>query len=928
MIDDARARLRGRARPTARSTSTASSGSATRAARALADGPAARRRRQRCATALDLWRGRPLADLDDEPFARDALARLEEARLEALERRIEADLAARPARRARRRAAARSSRAPPAARAAARAADARALPLRPPGRGARRLRGRAPHARRRARARARPAAAAAAAGDPRAGPGARPRARRPRRRRGGGAGCSPRARPRSPSRAGAVARRRLLGAAATEPAAGAAAAAPAASSSRSTPRPARRAPDRRPGARRRRSPSRDGRVWLVDADARTRARGRPALGRGRDARDGRDADRRRGRRRTRSGSRTAAARETRSSSARSRRRWSRLDPATRTRARRRRAAAPRGGAVSNLVENHLAVQRDAVWAVTPDFAVVRIDAGDRPRSRRPRARSRRDRRRRRRRRRLGARRRRRRRRASTSADARVRRRARASRPTRRGAIAVGDDAAWVTLAVGRDAVADRRAGRRRSARVELGAGHHRRRGRRATRRLGRQPARGHAVTQVDPRPDARRAHGRTSAASRASVAARRRTRSGSRSRGGARRRVDAEVAGVTPLPASTCEPVVPARTAEADVLVVSDLPLQGGVRVSATQMAQAITFVLREHGFRAGRFRVAYQSCDDSIARTGPVRRGEVRRERARLRARTADVVAVIGTFNSACAVAALPELNRAPGGPLAMVSPLELVRRPHARSAGRRPAAARPRSTRPAGATSCACIPTDDLQGAALALLARDRGRRRVFVLDDGEPGYGRPDGDGFATAARRLGLDGRRSRDLGPAGRALRGGSRGASPRAAPDAVFVGGLLDTNARARRPRPAAARSARRTTCSGPTASRRCRCSSSKAGDAPRAACYVSLAGAGHGAPAAGRRRASPSASRARRPARRVEPSAVYAAQATEVLLDAIARSDGTRASVLDELFRDARRRRPARPTSASTRAATSPRAR
>ena len=38
----------------------------------------------------------------------------------------------------------------------------------------------------------------------------------------------------------------------------------------------------------------------------------------------------------------------------------------------------------------------------------------------------------------------------------------------------------------------------------------------------------------------------------------------------------------------------------ADVLLVSDLALQGGTRVSTTQMAQAIAFVLREHGFRAG----------------------------------------------------------------------------------------------------------------------------------------------------------------------------------------------------------------------------------------------------------------------------------------------------------------------------------------
>ena len=35
-----------------------------------------------------------------------------------------------------------------------------------------------------------------------------------------------------------------------------------------------------------------------------------------------------------------------------------------------------------------------------------------------------------------------------------------------------------------------------------------------------------------------------------------------------------------------------------------------------------------------------------------------------------------------------------------------------------------------------------------------------------------------------------------------------------------------------------------------------------------------------------------------------VEPSTVYTAQATHVLLDAIARSDGTRASIVEELFR------------------------
>ena len=43
--------------------------------------------------ALELWRGEPLADLRDEPFAQRASLQLEEARLAAHEDRLEADLA-------------------------------------------------------------------------------------------------------------------------------------------------------------------------------------------------------------------------------------------------------------------------------------------------------------------------------------------------------------------------------------------------------------------------------------------------------------------------------------------------------------------------------------------------------------------------------------------------------------------------------------------------------------------------------------------------------------------------------------------------------------------------------------------------------------------------------------------------------------------
>ena len=252
-----------------------------------------------------------------------------------------------------------------------------------------------------------------------------------------------------------------------------------------------------------------------------------------------------------------------------------------------------------------------------------------------------------------------------------------------------------------------------------------------------------------------------------------------------------EVAGVHPFPASTCEPML-AGKGDADVLVVSDLPLQGGVRITTTQMVQAIAFVLRERGFRAGRFRVAYQSCDDSVARTGLYDEAKCAAN-ARAYAHNPDVVAVIGTFNSPCAVAALPELNRAPGTPLAMISPsnsfVGLTR------AGPGVDPSLPAALYPTGRRNYLRVdPTDDLQGAALALFSRDRGRRLVYVLDDGDPGYGGLMATGFETAARRLGLTvlGHLSwnpRASGYAGLAAR------VARARPQAVFLGGLLDTNA-------------------------------------------------------------------------------------------------------------------------------------
>jgi hypothetical protein len=57
------------------------------------------------------------------------------------------------------------------------------------------------------------------------------------------------------------------------------------------------------------------------------------------------------------------------------------------------------------------------------------------------------------------------------------------------------------------------------------------------------------------------------------------------------------------------------------------------------------------------------------------------------------------------------------------------------------------------------------------------------------------------------------------------------------------------------------------------------------------------------------RPRTTPDRTRQALPGVEIEPSAIYTAEATQVLIDAIARSDGSRAGVLDELFRTSLRR-------------------
>lgn len=348
--------------------------------------------------------------------------------------------------------------------------------------------------------------------------------------------------------------------------------------------------------------------------------------------------------------------------------------------------------------------------------------------------------------------------------------------------------------------------------------------------------------------------------------------------------------GAEAVAATSCGRVLYEGTGKPDVVIVSDFPLRGIGAENTRQMVRAVELVLRERAFRAGEHRVGYQSCNDTV--------GDepfdtlLCKQNARAYVSSEDVVGIVGPWNSGCAVEQIPIVSRRSAGPLAMISPSNTytgLTRTVRRGGGV--------SLYADGVRSYArVVPHDFTQGTAAAQLAAELGARRVVVLHQD-----------FADDYV-LGLTGpfrRAASDLGIAVRSLRWTKERTYERLArkvaaarPDAVYLAGLTQVNAK-RLVEDLRAAVGLDTIFIAPD--------SFAADDIAR-----ELGPAGEGLyatepgttpdrlPRAGRRflRAL-----GLTPAKARETWAPEAAQAAEVLLDAIARSDGTRASVVREVY-------------------------
>ena len=207
--------------------------------------------------------------------------------------------------------------------------------------------------------------------------------------------------------------------------------------------------------------------------------------------------------------------------------------------------------------------------------------------------------------------------------------------------------------------------------------------------------------------------------------------------------------GIAGVPTDTCGKVEYGGKGRADGLIVSDLPLQGDSAERSSQQEQAIRLILSQRGWKAGADSVAYQPCDDSIAKTG-LWDPRTCRSNADAYVKDEQVLGVLGTYNSGCAAEEIPILNRAD---VAMISPgntaVCLTEPSKACEDGQ------PASLYPSGKRNYArVVPNDAFQGAALAEFAKQEGIANPFVLYASNDPTSTGQAENFRGAAQALGL------------------------------------------------------------------------------------------------------------------------------------------------------------------------------
>ena len=356
--------------------------------------------------------------------------------------------------------------------------------------------------------------------------------------------------------------------------------------------------------------------------------------------------------------------------------------------------------------------------------------------------------------------------------------------------------------------------------------------------------------------------------------------------------------GITALPSSSCTGIEYKGEGDPDLLLVSDFPLQGSSRTQTTQIVGAIRYLLDKQDWKAGDHNIAYQSCDDATAQAAKWDSGKCS-QNANAYAGNDKVIGVIGTFNSGCAAIEIPVLNQAPDGGIAMISPANTV--VCLTEGGPGCEDTEPDKYYPTGNRNYTrVVPHDAYQGAAMAEFMQAQGVKSLYILNDKEA-YGLGVATNLRNAAEHLGIEVAGFEAWDPKASSYEGLFRKIGGSGA-DAVFLGGLIDENgAKVIKDKVATLGpndgNVKLFAPDGFTTQQ----TIDEAGTAA-AGMYLSVAGVPidefKGAGAEFAAEFAPTLG-----GKPIDPYAIYGAQAAQVMLDAIAASDGTRASVIEQLF-------------------------
>jgi branched-chain amino acid transport system substrate-binding protein len=355
---------------------------------------------------------------------------------------------------------------------------------------------------------------------------------------------------------------------------------------------------------------------------------------------------------------------------------------------------------------------------------------------------------------------------------------------------------------------------------------------------------------------------------------------------------------VTALPASSCNALQYKGEGDPDYLVASDLPLIGGSRTQTVQMNKAIAYVLQQRHWKAGKYKIAFQPCNDAsaqLAKWDPTKCSA----NAHAYAGNKQLLAVLGTFNSGCAAIEIPVLNQAPGGGILLFSAANTYG-----CLTEHCSASEPSKYYPSGRRTYARVaPSDPNQGAVDAAFVKSKGATSCFILNDKEA-YGLGVARNFRGAAKAAGIKipGFDAYDpKAPNYQALFTRIKATNP----DCLFIGGLIDENSgQLINDKVNILGDNSKVLLMLPDGFTTDAVFERSEGGTPKAnGAFFSVAGVGidkYKGPAL----KFIDGFKTQLGGKPVDPYAILAAQSAVVVLDAIAKSDGTRTAVIDNAFK------------------------